>query len=79
VSKLKATQRGKSGKHKAQDTRSSIYIRSLRKARVVTPLDLKMIDRIRIGSIDEPDGALAGSSQVKLSDAIFKVSTLALG
>jgi hypothetical protein len=67
MSKLKATQRGKAGKHKGQDTPSSIYVRSLRKARVPTTSDLKMRARILLGSTDEPDGALAGSSQVKLS------------
>jgi hypothetical protein len=67
MSKLKATQRGKSGKHKGQDTFQTVYVRSLRKARVTTSLDQFMFDRIMRGSTDEPEGALAGSRLVKLS------------
>lgn len=67
MSKLKATQSGKAGKHKGQDTFKCVYVRGLRKARVSTSLDLFLLDRIRRGSSDEPEGALAGSRHVKLS------------
>lgn len=67
MSKLKATQSGKAGKHKGQDTFGCLYVRGLRKARVTSSMDLRMLDRIRRGSSDEPEGALAGSHQIKLS------------
>jgi hypothetical protein len=68
MSKLKPTQRGKAGKHKSQDTYSDVYLRGLRKARVKTPLDCLMMERIFRGSADEVDGALAGSQGVRLSN-----------
>lgn len=67
MSKLKATQSGKAGKHKGQGTFRGSFVCGLRKARVTTSMDLRMLDRIRRGSSDEPDGALAGSHQFKLS------------
>ena len=67
MSKLKATQRGKAGKHKGQDNFDCWYVRGLRIARVRSSVALRILDRIRRGSSDEPDGALAGSRLVKLS------------
>lgn len=67
MSKLKATQRGKAGKHKGQDTLVRVYVRALRKVRVTTSTDVRLLDRIRSGSPDEPEGALSGSRQAKLS------------
>ncbi|MCL6704782.1 hypothetical protein [Pseudomonas sp. T1.Ur] len=67
MSKLKATKTGKAGKRKGQDTLGRLYVRSLRKARVTRSMDLRMLDRIRHGSSEVSDGALAGSRLVKLS------------
>jgi hypothetical protein len=68
MSKLKPTKKGKAGKHRAQDTPQVIYVRGLRKARVVTSADLFMIDRIHQGSADNVEGAMAGSQDVRLSN-----------
>jgi len=67
MSKLKATQSGKAGKHKSQDTFRDSFVCGLRKARVTNAMDVRLLDRIRRGSSDEPEGALAGAHQVKLS------------
>jgi hypothetical protein len=67
MSKLKATQSGKAGKHKGQDSFNTAFVRGVRTARVTTSLDRFLLDRIRRGSSEEPDGALAGSRHTNLS------------
>jgi hypothetical protein len=51
MSKLKATQSGKAGKHKGQDSFNTAFVRGVRTARVTT----------------SPDGARAGSRHTNLS------------
>ncbi|HEX8590729.1 hypothetical protein [Pseudomonas sp.] len=67
MGRLKATQKGKAGKHKGQDTVASVYVRSLRKARVITATDRRLLARIVEGSGGEQEGALAGSKHTKLA------------
>ena len=67
MGKLKPTKKGKGGKHRKQDTFGIIRARSMRQARVVTALELFMIDRIMQGSTCEPEGASVGSREVKLA------------
>lgn len=67
MSKLKATQSGKAGKHKGHDSFNTVVVRGVRVARVTTSLDRFLLDRIRQGSSEEPDGALAGSRNTKLA------------
>ena len=61
MSKLKATKSGKAGKHKGQDTFATVYARSLRKGRVMTGTDQRLLGFILRGLNDEQEGALAGA------------------
>lgn len=60
MSKAKAIQSEKADKHRAQASPMDAYAQAMRKARVPTTTDLKLLDRIRVGASEEPDGALAG-------------------
>lgn len=60
MSKLKATQSGKAGKHKGQDTFATVYARGLRKGRVLNETDMRLLSFILRGSDDDQEGALAG-------------------
>jgi len=60
MSKLKATKSGKAGKHKAQDTFSTVVMRGLRKGRVLTRTDQHLFNLILEGANDEQQGAFAG-------------------
>ncbi len=63
MSKLKATKSGMAGKHKGQGTFATVYVRSLRKGRVMTGTDRRLFDFILRGSDEEQEGALAGKSK----------------
>lgn len=63
MSKLKATKSGKAGKHKGQDTFSTVFMRGLRKGRVVSRTEQRLLDLIVQGSNEDQEGALAGKSK----------------
>jgi hypothetical protein len=63
MSKLKATKSGKAGKHKGQDTFSTVFVRGMRKGRVMSRTDQRLFNLILQGSNDEQEGALAGKAK----------------
>lgn len=67
MSKVKSTKAGKAGKHRTYESYETTVAHCRRVARVRCSLDTFLLDRIRRGSSDEPDGALAGSNKVKLA------------
>ena len=63
MSKLKATKSGKAGKHKGQDTFSTVFMRGMRKGRVMSRTDQHLLNLILQGSNNEQEGALAGKAK----------------
>lgn len=60
MSKLKATQRGKSGKHRSEDTIVVIRARARRIARTSNRVDRLVMEQLTQRACDEPSGLLAG-------------------
>lgn len=73
MSKLKATKSGKAGKHKADDTFSTAFMRGLRKGRVMTSTDQRLLSLIIMGSSEEQEGALAGKPKAKTKARYIRV------
>lgn len=65
MSKLKATLRGKDGKHKASQDRRGLKLQLVRKVRKTTPTDLFLLE-VLFSKKDstEPVGPLAGKKRV---------------
>lgn len=60
MGKLKATQRGKSGKHRSEDTIAAIKARARRIARTSNRVDRLLMEKLSQGVDEEPSGPLAG-------------------
>ena len=56
MSKLKATKKGKAGKHRGLDTLGLLKVRALRKARVMTVTDQLLLERVFKGDSDDSEG-----------------------
>ncbi len=66
MSKLKATQRGKAGKHRSEDTIATIKIRARRIVQTPNRVDRLLIEQLSSSASDEPSGLLAGAPQGKV-------------